>query len=245
LGADVIGFDPGKSSVTKGESLVNTLKTLQALGTDVVVMRHPLSGAPYEAVRNCRLHVVNAGDGWHAHPSQSLLDIYTMRRHFGEVKGRTVAIIGDILHSRVARSNIWGLSLAGCKVILCGPPTLLPTGLQEFLDRCNLRNVSIETRVESAISGADVVMPLRLQLERQQSGLLPSIREYAMMYQVTQERMALASPKALVLHPGPINEDVEISSEVAHGPQSMIEEQVGNGLAVRMALLYLITGGER
>ena len=245
LSADTLSLDATKSSVVKGESLVDNLRTLQALGADVIVMRHSQSGAPYLATQYLNTSIINAGDGWHAHPSQALLDLYTIRRHLGKLADLKVAIVGDIMHSRVARSNIWGMSTMGVKVVLCAPSTLLPHGLADFLARCQLSNVSVESRLESALEGADVVMLLRLQMERQGSGLLPSLREYIQNYQLTQHRLSLAKPYALVLHPGPVNEGVEVCPEVAHGAQSVIEEQVTNGVAIRMALLYLIAGGKR
>ncbi|MCK4331933.1 MAG: aspartate carbamoyltransferase catalytic subunit, partial [Dehalococcoidia bacterium] len=228
----------------KGESLVDSLRTIQALGADVIVMRHSQSGAPYLATEHLRTSIINGGDGWHAHPSQALLDLYTIRRHLRELANLKVVIVGDIMHSRVARSNIWGMTTMGAKVVLCAPPTLLPRGLADFISRCELPNVGVESKIESALEGADVVMPLRLQRERQQSGLLPSLREYIQRYQLTEERLSLAKPYALVLHPGPMNEGIEISPEVAYGTQSVIEEQVTNGVAIRMALLYLIAGGK-
>lgn len=244
LSADTLGLDASKSSVTKGESLVDNLCTIQALGADIVVMRHSQSGAPYLAVQHVNCSIINAGDGWHAHPSQALLDLYTIRGHLGRLDDLKVAIVGDIAHSRVARSNLWGMTTMGAKVALCAPATLLPRGLDNFLDQCRLPNVSVESNVESALKEADVVMPLRLQMERQQSGLLPSLREYIRLYQITKERLALARPNAMVMHPGPVNEGIEISPEVAHGAQSFIEEQVRNGVAIRMALLYLVAGGK-
>lgn len=243
LSADTVSLDASKSSVTKGESLIDSLRTIQALGADFIVMRHSQSGAPYLAIQHVNCSIINAGDGWHAHPSQALLDLYTIRRHLGKLDNLKVAIIGDIMHSRVARSNIWGMSTMGAKVILCAPPTLLPRGLNNFLANCQLPNVGIEADIEPALEDADVVMPLRLQMERQQSGLLPSLREYIQLYQLTMERLSLAKQDVLVMHPGPINEGIEISPEVAHGTQSVIEEQVSNGVAIRMALLYLIAGG--
>ena len=244
LSADTVSLDASKSSVVKGESLVDSLRTIQALGADVIVMRHSQSGAPYLATEHLRTSIINGGDGWHAHPSQALLDLYTIRRHLRELANLKVVIVGDIMHSRVARSNIWGMTTMGAKVVLCAPPTLLPRGLADFISRCELPNVGVESRIESALEGADVVMPLRLQRERQQSGLLPSLREYIQRYQLTEERLSLAKPYALVLHPGPMNEGIEISPEVAYGTHSVIEEQVTNGVAIRMALLYLIAGGK-
>jgi aspartate carbamoyltransferase catalytic subunit len=244
LSADTVSIDAAKSSVVKGESLMDSLRTIQALGADIIVMRHSYSGAPYLAVREVDSSIINAGDGWHAHPSQALLDLYTIHRHLKKMDNIKIAIIGDIMHSRVARSNIWGMTTMGAKVVLCSPSTLLPRGLNSFLENCHLPGVSVENNIETALENADVVMLLRLQMERQQSGLLPSIREYIRQYQLTTERLALAKPNALVMHPGPINEGIEVSLEVAHGVQSVIEEQVSNGVAVRMALLYLIAGGK-
>jgi aspartate carbamoyltransferase catalytic subunit len=242
LSADVANLSASVSSVAKGESLVDTLSTLQALGADIVVMRHPRSGAPYIAAKYIAASIVNAGDGWHAHPTQALLDLYTIQEHRESLKGLKVVIIGDIMHSRVARSNIWGLTTMGVEVTLCCPPTLLPVGLGS---QHHFPSVSIEPNIELALDGADIVMTLRLQLERQQSGLLPSIREYIQLYQLTEARLARAKPDALVFHPGPVNEGIEISPNVAHGPQSVINEQVTNGVAVRMALLYLLTGSQK
>jgi aspartate carbamoyltransferase catalytic subunit len=244
LSADTVSIDASKSSVTKGESLADSLRTIQALGADIIVMRHSQSGAPYLAIQEVKSSIINAGDGWHAHPSQALLDLYTIRRHLGKTDNLKIAIIGDIMHSRVARSDIWGMTTMGAKVVLCGPSTLLPRDLNSFIENCRLRDVSVENNIEAALENADVVMLLRLQMERQQSGLLPSLREYIQQYQLTAERLALAKPGALVMHPGPINEGIEVSPEIAHGAQSVIEEQVSNGVAIRMALLYLIAGGK-
>ena len=260
LGADVINVAAGGSSVEKGESLIDTVRTLQAVGADVLVVRHGSSGAPYLVARNVHAAVVNGGDGWHAHPTQALLDLYTMRTHLGDLRGRRVVIVGDIAHSRVARSNIWGLSAMGAQVVVCAPPTLIPAGLKprysahrpstagrgrspnarDTSEQLALPTVEVETSLDRAIEGADVVMALRLQQERMSGGLLPSLREYATLYQVNEERLARANTGALVMHPGPMNEGVEISPEVANSLQSVIEEQVTNGVAVRMALLYLL-----
>jgi len=257
LGADVISIVTSGSSTEKGESLIDTARTLQAVGADILVMRHARSGAPYLVARHVDMSVVNAGDGWHAHPTQALLDAYTIQRHLGDLRGKRVVIVGDIVHSRVARSNIWGLTTMGAQVVICGPPTLLPWALRlgsgQALrpgrrgneDRA-LPPVAVETSLDRAIEGADVVMALRLQLERQSAsggGLLPSLREYARLYQVNEERLAQARPGVLVMHPGPMNEGIEISPAVAHGARSVIEEQVTNGVAVRMAVLYLLTRG--
>ena len=247
LGADVINLSASGSSVEKGESLVDTVRTLQAMGVQIVVMRHGRSGAPYLAAAHTKAAVVNGGDGWHAHPTQALLDLYTMRERFGALAGRRVAIVGDITHSRVARSNIWGLTALGAEVVLCAPPTLLPAGLGDRVttqhEEVALPRVTVEPEIERALRGADVVMTLRLQKERMASGLLPSLREYSRRYQITAARVALAKPGALVMHPGPMNEGVEISPDVAYGDQSRIEEQVTNGVAIRMALLFLIARG--
>ena len=238
LGADVTSISAATSSTVKGESLVDTVRTIQALGSDVLVMRHPRSGAPYLVAQQVASSVVNAGDGWHAHPTQALVDLYTIRAHRGGVEEAKAVIIGDILHSRVARSNIWGLTTMGAQVVLCGPPTLLP----RFWGQAYPEAI-IEPNLENALADADIVMVLRLQKERQQSGLLPSIEEYIRLYQLDERRLALAKPDALVMHPGPMNEGIEIAPGVAHGAQSVIEEQVANGVAVRMALLYLLAGG--
>ncbi len=244
LGADVINITASGSSVEKGESLIDTVRTLRAIGAHLLVMRHSMSGAPYLAAAHCDAQVVNAGDGWHAHPSQGLLDLYTLRNRLGNLKGKRVVIVGDVTHSRVARSDIWGLSKVGAEVVVCGPPTLLPAELG-----CRHENglppVIIETDLDRAVSGADAVMALRLQNERMSGGLLPSVREYSRLWQVNEERMARARPGAPVLHPGPMNEGVEISAAVAHGTRSLVEDQVTNGVAVRMALLYLVARGGR
>lgn len=243
LSADVSNLTASSSSVTKGESLIDTVLTLESLGADIVIMRHPQSGAPNIAARYIKASVINAGDGWHAHPTQALLDMYTMKSHKGDIKGLKVVIVGDVKHSRVARSNIWGLTTVGADVTLCGPQTLLPVGL----DKADpiFPRVKIESNIEKAIENADVVMVLRLQLERMQSGLLPSLREYIQLYQLNESRLSLAKPDAVVMHPGPMNEGLEISSAVAHGAQSVVNEQVTNGVAVRMALLYLLAGSKK
>ena len=239
LGADTISVSASTSSVTKGESLIDTIRTLQALGADFVVMRHHLAGAPYVVAGEVAASVVNAGDGWHAHPTQALLDLFTIREKLGRVAGLHVAIIGDVLHSRVARSNLWGLTKLGADVVLCGPPSLLPsTSFGKGLPW------SFETtyRMDEALEGADVVMMLRMQTERQAGGLVPSVREYVRTYGLTEARLARAKPGALVMHPGPMNEGIEIDPKVARSAQSVIEAQVTNGVAVRMALLYLLSG---
>jgi aspartate carbamoyltransferase catalytic subunit len=241
LGADVINITASGSSVDKGESMIDTVRTLRAVGAQVLVMRHGSSGAPYLAAANTDARIINAGDGWHAHPTQGLLDLYTLRGAVGELKGKRIAIVGDVLHSRVARSDIWGLSKVGAEIVVCGPPTLLPPdlGKNEGNPRA-MPHVTVVKKVEDAIAGADAVMTLRLQHERMAGGLIPSLREYSRLYQITDARMALAKQGAPVLHPGPMNEGVEIAPDVAHGVQSRIENQVTNGVAVRMALLYLL-----
>ena len=248
LGADVINIAASGSSVQKGESLYDTVRTLQAVGSQVLVMRHGASGAPYLVAQHVQMNVVNAGDGWHAHPTQGLLDLYTMRSHLGDLCGKRVVIVGDIAHSRVARSNLWGLTTMGAQVVICAPPTLLPYGMRPGVapveDPLALPRVQVETDLDRAVEGADVVMALRLQLERMTAGLLPSLREYARLYQVNEERLSRARTGALVMHPGPVNEGVEISPAVARSLQSVIEEQVTNGVAVRMAVLYLLARGK-
>jgi aspartate carbamoyltransferase catalytic subunit len=239
LGADTVNVTAQQSSVTKGESLIDTISTLQALGADVVVMRHPQAGAPYVVAERVAASVINAGDGWHAHPTQALLDLFTMRERLGHIAGLRVAIVGDILHSRVARSNLWGLTRMGARVVLCGPPTLLPAA--DFCDGLPWP-VELTYSLDEALHEADVVMVLRMQLERQTGGLFPSLREYVRTYGLTEDRLARAKAGALVMHPGPMNEGVEIDPRVARGAQSVIEAQVTNGVAVRMALLYHLSG---
>ncbi len=244
LSADVVNVTASGSSVAKGESLIDTVRTLQALGADFVIMRHSQSGAPYLVAQQIRGSVINAGDGWHAHPTQALLDLFTMEEHLGAVAGRKVVILGDILHSRVARSNIWSLTTLGAEVVLCGPPTLMPPGILASMasaDQQTGRRLRVEYHIERALEGADVVMALRLQKERQDAGLLPSIREYIARFGLTARRLAAAKPDALVMHPGPMNEGVEIAHDVAYSDASVIEEQVTNGLAVRMAVLYALS----
>lgn len=248
LSADVINVSGTGSSVEKGESLLNTVLTLQAMGVDVIVIRHPHSGAPYLLAKHLEtVSVINAGDGTHAHPTQGLLDIYTIREHLGKLKGLKIVIVGDVLHSRVARSNIWGFTKMGAQVTLCGPATLLPIDFlrrsQAPVDDHPLASVKVTTDLDAAIEGADVVMALRLQQERQGGGFLPSLREYVRRWQVTDARLARANSQVLVMHPGPMNEGIELSTDVAYGDHSVIEEQVRNGVAVRMALLYQVSLG--
>jgi aspartate carbamoyltransferase catalytic subunit len=245
LSADVVNIAAATSSVTKGESLVDTVRTVEALGAQTLVIRHAVSGAPYLAAETFSGSVINGGDGWHAHPTQALLDLYTLRSRFdgGSLAGRKVVILGDVLHSRVARSNLWTLTAAGADVWLCGPATLL-RGFEAWASRgaADGRRFYVTTSITDALRDADAVMALRIQKERMESGLLPSLREYAARYGLTRERLAAARPDALVLHPGPMNEGIEITPDVAAGSQSLIEEQVRNGVAVRMALLYLLAG---
>jgi aspartate carbamoyltransferase catalytic subunit len=245
LSADVTNIAAQTSSVSKGESLVDTIRTVEALGARMLVMRHAVSGAPYLAAEVFGGSVLNGGDGWHAHPTQALLDLYTMRSRLagGSVAGQKIVILGDVLHSRVARSNIWALTAAGADLWLCGPTTLL-RGFEAWAGRgaAGGRHFHVTADVDRALRDADVVMALRIQRERMSSGLLPSLREYAARYGLTAARLALAQPGALVMHPGPMNEGVEIAPEVAAGAQSVITDQVTNGVAVRMAMLYLLAG---
>ena len=236
LGADSTSLAVAQSSVNKGESLYDTARTIQAMRADIVILRHQSSGAAQFLADILDPGIINAGDGQHEHPTQALLDIFTMEEKLGELEGKNVVLVGDILHSRVARSNSWGLQKLGVNVTLVGPPTLLPPEMA-FL------GVGMSHDLDSVLPGADVVMPLRLQLERQEKGLFPSIREYSQVYGLTTERLKKTGKPSLVLHPGPMNRDVEISSEVADGTQSVIERQVTNGVAVRMALIYLMMGG--
>ncbi len=235
LSANVVAMTGKGSSVEKGESLIDTVRTLQALGADMIVIRHRESGAPYLVAQHFRGSVLNAGDGRHAHPTQALLDLFTINERLGQIEGLKVVIVGDILHSRVARSNIWGLTTMGANVTLCAPHTLI--GPSAFWTT-TWPGLTITTDLDECVSGADVIMTLRLQRERQESGLLPSLREYSRFFGVTAERVARAAPRCLVMHPGPMNEGVEIMPDVATSAQSVIEEQVTNGVAVRMALMY-------
>lgn len=241
LSANVLTVGTKDTSVKKGESLVDTVRTVQALGADYIVLRHGQSGAPYLVAQHFRGSVINAGDGRHAHPSQALLDVFTMHERLGDLTGKKIVIIGDILHSRVARSNLWALTKMGANIVLCGPPTLLgPT--QHW--HATWPNVTISYSLDEAADGADVLMALRLQHERMEGGLLPSLREYSRRFGLNAARVARAQPHVLVMHPGPINEGVEIQPDVATGPHSVIEAQVTNGVAMRMALLYQLASGE-
>jgi aspartate carbamoyltransferase catalytic subunit len=237
LSADVTNITASGSSLEKGESLYDTVRTLQALGGDVVVMRHSSSGAPYFVAARTDAAVINAGDGWHAHPSQGLLDAYTLREALGDLEDKRIAIVGDVLHSRVARSDIQSLVPLGASITLSGPPTLMPVAW-----RCGQlpSGVTYEPDVDRALDAADAAIVLRLQRERQGAGLLPSLREYTRVWGIDAERVSRMKPGAPVMHPGPMNEGVEIDAAVAHGSRSLIEQQVTNGVAVRMALLYLL-----
>ncbi|MFZ3173021.1 MAG: aspartate carbamoyltransferase catalytic subunit [Carboxydocellales bacterium] len=236
LSADTINIAASSSSVAKGETLKDTAKTIEVMGADVIILRHSASGAPQLLAKHVKASVINAGDGTHEHPSQGLLDMYTIREKYGRLEGLKVAILGDILHSRVARSNIWGLTKMGAEVRVVAPSTLLPAEVEKM-------GVQVFTDLKQALAEVDVINVLRIQLERQQKGLFPTVREYARLFGLNAERLKYAKPDALVLHPGPMNRGVEISPEVADGMQSVIAEQVTNGVAVRMALLYLLTGG--
>jgi aspartate carbamoyltransferase catalytic subunit len=236
LSADTVNLGVYTSSVQKGESLRDTIKTLEVMGFDLVVMRHSMSGAPHYVARNTSMSVINAGDGQHEHPTQALLDMYSIRERKGTLEGLKVAIVGDILHSRVARSNIYGLSKFGCEIRVVGPSTLIPPEVEKM-------GVKVYYSLEQALRDVDVINVLRIQRERQKVGLFPSLDEYANMYMLSQRHLKYAKEDVLVLHPGPMNRGVEISSEVAEGPHSLINEQVTNGVAVRMALLFLMMGG--
>ncbi len=236
LSADTVGIAAATSSVSKGESLKDTALNIAAMGADVIVLRHPMAGAAELLARTLNVSVINAGDGAHEHPTQALLDLFTVREKKGRLAGLKVAIIGDILHSRVARSDIWGYTKMGAEVSVAGPATLIPPGIEKM-------GVRVCASLEEALEGADVINILRIQLERQQQGLFPSLREYSRIFGVNSDRLKMAAPDALVMHPGPMNRGVEISPDVAYGLQSVINEQVTNGVAVRMALLYLLIGG--
>lgn len=238
LSADTVNISGSTSSVVKGETLEDTARNIEAMAPDIIVIRHGHSGSPHYLAERVGCSVVNAGDGAHEHPSQALLDLMTMREHKGRIEGLEVAIVGDITHSRVVRSNIYALSKMGAKVRLCGPGTMLPIGIER------LGNVEVFTDMREAIKDADVVMMLRIQMERQSNIMIPSLREYARFYGLNPSNLPLAKPDAIVMHPGPMNRGVEISSVVADGAQNVILDQVENGVSVRMALLYLVSGVE-
>ncbi|WP_435005347.1 aspartate carbamoyltransferase catalytic subunit [Tundrisphaera lichenicola] len=235
LSADVQEFSASVSSLTKGETFIDTAKNIEAMGADILVVRHPTPGAPHLLAQHVQASIINAGDGAHEHPTQGLLDLMTIRRAKGTIEGLTVGLIGDVGHSRVARSNIWGLLKLGAKVILCGPPTLVPRGFERL-------GCEVAHHLDEIIPRCDVLNALRIQRERQERGLFPSLGEYSHFYGITKERLAKGKPDLLVLAPGPINRGVELTPEVADGPQSAILDQVTNGLAVRMAVLYLVSG---
>jgi len=241
LSADVLNINLGASSVVKGETLLDTARTIQAMNVDSVVIRHSDSGAPKMLADALPSHVVNAGDGAHEHPTQALLDMFTIRRAKGRLADLKVVIVGDITHSRVARSNLIGLSKMGAHVHLVAPPTMIPMGIEQLASAPG--SVTVGYNLDAALPGADVVMALRLQLERQGAPLFPGTREYATYYGLTPKRLAMAKPDALAMHPGPMNRGVEIDAEVADGKQSTILDQVTNGVAVRMAVLYHYSGG--
>jgi aspartate carbamoyltransferase catalytic subunit len=237
LSADTLSIAAATSSVTKGESLIDTIRNVEAMAPDMIVIRHASSGAPHLLARTCRSVIINAGDGMHEHPTQALLDAFTIREHKKRLQGLKVAVVGDLLHSRVFRSNALLLNTMGAEVWACGPATLMPPTLQSL-------GVKTTVSVEEAVEGADVVMMLRIQHERMHGHFIPSVREYFSLFGLTVERLRRARPDVIVMHPGPMNRGVEIDSEVADGPFSVILEQVANGVAVRMAVLYLLAGQE-
>lgn len=234
LGATAANITASGSSVAKGETLPDTGKTIDAMGADVIIIRHSSSGAPHLLSQYTKAAIVNAGDGMNEHPTQALLDFMTMREKFGSFEGLKVAIVGDVKHSRVARSDVYGLKKLGAEVTLCAPPTLMPVEMESF-------GVRVTEDADEAVKGADVVMGLRIQLERQKSGLFPSVREYHKMFGINERRMALANPNAIIMHPGPVNRGVELAASMADGPQSVINEQVTNGVCVRMAVLDILS----
>ncbi len=238
MSSDPINVAGTSSSLVKGETLKDTVRNLEMMNIDCVVMRHPVSGSAHYLARNVDISVVNAGDGMHEHPTQGLLDMFTILDKKGRLEKLKVTIVGDIRHSRVARSNIWGLKKMGAEVVVSGPPTLMPPDMEDF-------EIRFEPSLDDAIEGADVVMALRLQKERQEGGLFPTLREYAELYGLNSRRVEKANEDALIMHPGPINRGIEISSELADGPRSVVLDQVTSGVAVRMAILYLLLGGTK
>ena len=237
MSADTINISASASSVVKGETLEDTAKNIEAMNPDIIVIRHAASGAPHYLAKRLDCSIINAGDGAHEHPSQALLDLFTIREHKGKIEGLTVAIIGDITHSRVVRSNIYALNKMGATVRVAGPGTMIPPGIERL-------GVQVFHNINEAIKDADVVMMLRIQLERQGKTLVPTLREYSQFFGLNTENLKLAKPDAIVMHPGPMNRGVEISSYVADGDQNVILDQVENGVAVRMALLYLLAGSD-
>ncbi|MDG1481572.1 MAG: aspartate carbamoyltransferase catalytic subunit [Myxococcota bacterium] len=236
LSADTISFSSSTSATKKGETLMDTARNLDAMVPDAIIMRHPATGAPHMLAQKFPWAVINAGDGINEHPSQALLDMLTMRDHLGSLEGKTVAIVGDVYHSRVARSNIYGLSTMGARVLVAGPGTMCPPAMSEL-------GVEVRHRIDEVLPEADVIMMLRIQRERLSRGMMSSVREYATFYGLDMEKLRRARPEVLVMHPGPINRGVEMTPDVADGERSVILEQVTNGVAVRMALLYLLLGG--
>jgi aspartate carbamoyltransferase catalytic subunit len=238
LSANITNVQMSSSSAVKGESLIDTIKNLEVMGLDCFVIRHSMGGAPHLAAKNCQAAVINAGDGYNEHPTQGLLDIFTMIEKRKTVKDKKVIIVGDILHSRVARSNIWGLKKLGAEVVVVGPPTLIPQDVEAM-------GVRVSYNLDAEIKDADFINMLRIQRERQEKGLFPSIEEYAKLFGLNSERMKKAKKDVVVMHPGPINRGVEMTSEVADGPYNVILEQVTNGVAVRTALLFLLLSGQQ
>jgi aspartate carbamoyltransferase catalytic subunit len=236
LSADTLNIAVATSSVLKGETLVDTAMNIEAMAPDMIVLRHASSGACHLLARICKSRIINAGDGMHEHPTQALLDAFTIREHKKRIEGLKVTVVGDLLHSRVLRSNVLLLTKLGADVWLCGPPTMVPTGIERL-------GVRVSTSVDEAVANADVIMMLRIQQERMHGAFFPSVREYFTVFGMTAERVKRASPDVIIMHPGPMNRGVEIASDVADGPYSVILEQVANGVAVRMAVLYLLAGG--
>jgi aspartate carbamoyltransferase catalytic subunit len=236
LSADTLNIAVATSSVQKGETLADTARNIEAMSPDMIVLRHASSGACHLLARICRSRIINAGDGMHEHPTQALLDAFTIQQHKKRISGLKVAIVGDLLHSRVLRSNVLLLTKLGAEVWVSGPPTLIPSGIDRL-------GVKVSTSVEAAVANADVIMMLRIQQERMQGAYFPSLREYFQVFGMTAERVRRAKPDVIIMHPGPMNRGVEIASDVADGPYSVILEQVANGVAVRMAVLYLLAGG--
>ncbi len=235
LSADTVSFSPSGSSVQKGESLRDTVQNIEAMKIDMVVVRHKSTGVPYYLTQVMNANIINAGDGAHEHPTQALLDMFTIRRKYKKLSGLRVVLVGDIKHSRVVRSNIWGLKTMGASVALCGPSTLMPQDVEKF-------GCDVYTNLDEALDGADVVNVMRIQMERQQAGLFPTLREYTNLFGLTKERLGRLNKNYTIMHPGPMNRGVEIDSEVADSDKSVILEQVTNGQAVRMAVLYLLSG---
>ena len=237
LSANITNIAVSSSSIVKGENLIDTIKNLEVMGVDAIIIRHAMAGAPHLAAKNSKISIINAGDGFNEHPTQGLLDIFTMQEKKGKLTRTKVLIVGDISHSRVARSNIWGLTKLGAKVVVIGPPTMIPKDIEKM-------KVGVSYNLDQELGDADFIYMLRIQKERQEKGLFPSIEEYAKLYGLNQERMRKAKKDVIVMHPGPINRGVEMTSEVADGPYNVILEQVTNGVAVRSALLFLLLGGK-